>query len=392
MVRKEKSMQSKVQSEFEFHRSYPDHKFNSRKSGCLPVPNSLSVLDVNQLIRSLAPSMVACTSAMRMNSEASRYPFVLEVLKHFARLSGELHLSIDKKIESNFLDEDVARLAIEFEETMDTDDQYSESPWELIVNWEDFCKDNGGPNQSGFGFLQFSAERSADASVRCLVHCKQSLELGSDVRLARGLWQLAAEMVTAQEENVRCAGEAACMVAVKEFNADRAAQVGETDRAEDDFLAKTAGEEARRSAEAAMREEPVWGVLTDFRDWIFLRVVGGTLQASNPVHMFKIDNRELSCGYGIADGLQFLHACFGIDTFAHSVAGKLKMIQEENACREESFVASIPGSVQLDTPAMRKCAARCFKRIVELGKSEAEAKEVLSEIFLDVYIDNLVLE
>jgi len=56
-----------------------------------------------------------------------------------------------------------------------------------------------------------------------------------------------------------------------------------------------------------------------------------------------------------------------------------------DAGREEIFVASILADTQLDTPAMRRCAGRCFKKIVELGKSEAEAKEILSEVLLDCY-------
>lgn len=140
ILRKKKVVRVDVQSEYDFYCNCPGYEFSCWKSEALVVKNVLSKLDINQLIRSLAPSMVACTRAFKMNGEASRYPFVLEILKHFTRLSGDHYLSVKERFScrDNRSDEDLAHLALEFEESMESDSQFSDCPWEVIVNWENY--------------------------------------------------------------------------------------------------------------------------------------------------------------------------------------------------------------------------------------------------------------
>lgn len=106
------------------------------------------------------------------------------------------------------------------------------------------------------------------------MHCTEKLERGDEVSSTNGLWQLAAEMVCAHEENIRCIGEAAFSVVKKNFEAKQAARVasGEVDGMVVAHDAEMAGQDARTSAEAAMRETPVYGILTDFREWLFVRL------------------------------------------------------------------------------------------------------------------------
>lgn len=165
------------------------------------IPNVASALDHEEILRSCAPGIVACNSAIQNDNDAALYPFVYELLKPIVELTDGCHIRITKKTRSVLSDNDVEEFAEEYLRDAQPDD---DDVVPLLLNWQKYFEDHGGSD----GYVEASVV-DRDDQVRLLVDCKRLLirHRAGQLNSVEGFWQAAADGVAAQRENVRVKGK-----------------------------------------------------------------------------------------------------------------------------------------------------------------------------------------
>ena len=377
---------SKILTEAQFIELAPDFAINEVTD--LQVPNVLSEIDTNEIVTAIGVHLVACAKSVLVDSEASKYPFLYEILKTLVRLADDLHVSVTKKTFEHMAEDEKEELAEQFDQI--SDPLMNESISELVMRWERYFSTFGGAMGVGFGYVEFSVEQRRNATVRLLIECKATLNRQGELRTATGYWQSMGAAVTAQRENIKLAGEQAKTRAITAEKARLAADPipaetlrsagkrrnsqtaeNEADIQKAERLAGI-GEEARVAAEQLAEQVPVFVALTDVKEWIFIMLQGKKIMVSKPIAMFDFDHSNLTAKPGMRSGLQFL--CQAIGVSSDNIAGRLKSVQDENIKLSKRL---IDGAYE----EQRLVAREQVQTMQELGAEYDKARTLFADRF-----------
>jgi hypothetical protein len=268
------------------------------------------------------------------------------MLKSLVRLSGTTTVAAYNKsvvTDSDLNYEDILEIAEAFERDSMSDKEAAtndESTAQMLMRWERYFKEKGGHNMSGFGYVEFSVEEKNEV-VRCLLECKDHLNRSSGPSTANGFWQACAEAVTAQQCNMAYAateaGKLAYAAAFENFRkmetTGKSSKTAAAARAtkyvqERHQAATTAKATAEEQAAHVQAQVPVYVVLTDVREWIFLKLQGTDITYSAPHYMFDVNQGEIQALAGLTGGLQYLCYSIGISSVHSDIQNKLKAVAQ----------------------------------------------------------------
>lgn len=86
--------------------------------------------------------LIACAKSVLVDSEASKYPFLYEILKTLVRLADDHHVTVTKKNFEFMAENEKEELAEQFERI--SDPLMNESISELVMRWERYFSSFGG--------------------------------------------------------------------------------------------------------------------------------------------------------------------------------------------------------------------------------------------------------
>ena len=335
----------------------------SKGNYTLPKQPPINNADLYRIIKALAPGLSQCARAVHIDSEASRYPFLYEMLKTLVRLTGTSTVSAHNKNVSTPVEEDedvIAAIAERFERDSLTDRESAfkeESTVQMLMRWERYFKEKGGYKSAGFGYVEFSVE-DKNQLVRCLLECKDFLKRSSGPVTASGFWQACGEAVTAQQCNIANAatkaGEIAYAAALasyplQETTARLSKSATSLKAAKYSQAKQQAAASAKEAAEKEAAEQqlgvPIFVVLTDVREWIFIKLEGKVITYSAPVSMFDVNQGEIQALPGLIVGLQYLCQAVGINSNSSDITAKLESAVECTTADSLALVESVFPSV-----------------------------------------------
>jgi hypothetical protein len=391
---------SRIQNQSEFNEMCADigkyHvDIDSQGNFALPTPLPVNDADLRRIIGAIAPGLSECARAVHIDSEASRYPFLYEMLKTLVRLTGSTTVSAhNKTVLATTEDEEalVSEIAEGFERESLSDQSGAakeESTAQMLMRWERYFKEKGGYKSAGFGYVEFSVEER-NQLIRCLLECKDFLRRSSGPPTAAGFWQACGEAVTAQQNNiaqaVKSAGELAHAVALAAY-AEPPSPPGTLSKAaatkltakytlEKERALASAKKEAEKQAAELQLHIPVFVVLTDVREWIFLKLEGRTITYSVPYAMFDVNQGELLALPGLKMGLQFMCHAIGISSARTNVENRLAAAAQ---CTAEDSANLIKSVYPPEAPPTLKEAAAYLKGTISLLSPEAHKAAFASE-------------
>lgn len=355
---------SKIQSQEDFDRMCEDigkYHVNTRSVGNFPLPNPLPINndDLRRIVSAIAPGLSQCARAVHIDSEASRYPFLYEMLKTLVRLIGAANVSARNKLVVDTKDdEDIMSIAEQFERDYIERNPAldNETTIQMLTRWERYFKEKGGYKASEFGYVEFSIE-DWNQVCRCRLECKDFLNRHSLPVTANGFWQACGEVVTAQQSNAaqaaKKAGEQAHAATLESYPQQASSKTLSRSAAANRSAAhirarELAATEAREKAKQQAVEEnmkiPLFVILTDVREWIFLKLQGRTITFSEPYMMFNLKGDKLQAMPGLKVGLQYLCYALGISSSHSGVRARLEAAAQCTADDSAALVDSVfPG-------------------------------------------------
>lgn len=291
-VKKQKTNTNTIKSQLTLEAALRGYKFKA--DGKFAEPNELEAAAVYHLVDELSLPLAQCAQLVPVRKEASLYPYVFEVLKVLCRLSTSSHVTpttrsrlVDDDDKEQLMDEMIRSAEQAAEESTEVSDEESEGLvdlTELLKSWEK-CYEKLR-EENALDTMEFSVLDTVKKSYKLLVQCNYQLCAATAVIEFEGFWQAAADLCTAHSTNCARVYEKALLVEkakgrtlAEQFFATaqgkpikrKAAQIQATERAE-----KNAAEQAFWKA----WDEPVYLALTDFKQWVFLRVQSGEIVAS----------------------------------------------------------------------------------------------------------------
>lgn len=376
---------SGISSESEFKQAYAGYSFDN--STRLIEPKCFDEAGLELLVRSVAPSLVGCSCATKIDSEASRYPFVYELIKFLVRINGsgyQIHAHGKHHEPSENETRELASIFVRDSET----EQEEESLEELIMRWERYFP-TAGRDTFGYGYVEFTVESAIDKMVKYLIEVKKNLDRNSvNITECNGFWQAVAEAAAARVANIEKAGSIAYDEGMaKKREEGRPAPINKTKK-EADRVEKTwteairqAGALARSEAEIEAAKIPVWVTLTDFNEWVFLKLDGKTIKASEALRIFNFSGEQLTAYPTTLNALQFFCEAIGVKGSTEELQARIHAVRASDEKQTERFVDSIYSE---------KITAVCLGMSMS-PMTGAQAKEKLRELFplvdADKYID-----
>jgi hypothetical protein len=363
------------------------------------------------LAKSFVENLVACAESVYVNNEVSRYPYVTELLKIFARLT-------DQHISSNEVAEQCQVMSAE-EMHAEVDhfvDLYgrrvieSEPTEDIIQKWESYADELERFKVNGY--IEFSMESKEHHVVRWVVECRDWIESVSGVTNVEGFYQAAAVAVINRDDNMHQAGRHARSRAVADFvtdkdnelvkaldaarqakqavrfkttRAERQKIAADLARAEADLKAAVAavGDEADEDAQDKVFEQPVWVTLTDVRRWVFLRITGNKIEVSKSHCMFDLSHGEITPMQGFLSGLALICDAAGINLADPQLVQKLDSAKKRTGALSAQFLESVFGAANAE-------AFAAFCALHASSKPEEEIRAYMREHFLEVPWEELV--
>jgi hypothetical protein len=239
------------------------------------------------------------------------------------------------------------------------EDLRQESEVTLLTDFQHYFKEQTG---EGTCYVDICVG-TQDRQVGLLVQCNQILqkERVGPLENLEAYWQAAAAGVAAQEDNARARGKRAFAEAYSSklremVDLAQWPKLGTAQQIEAEAAALLAADTAREVAEASAREVPVYVVLTDIRNWLFMKVVKEQIYVSKPVRMFDFCAEEdtfLKSSPRMVDGLQYLCEALGVGA---SIAEALAATRRDN----EQSVRTLLDSVFRPAESTRLCDAVAY--------------------------------
>lgn len=270
------------------------------------------------------------------------------------------------------------QMATEFVRASEASDEFQdETTEELIMRWERYFL-AAGLDAFGCGYVEFSIESFIDGMVKFLLKIKKTLaRTSADITACNGFWQAVAEAVAACLANIDKAGQkayddcvAAKMSAQKlapqgKYKKDRIAEERAWDEAID-----AAGKAARAAAEIQVAAQPVWVTLTDFNEWIFIRLQGNELRASRAYRLFEFNREQLAACPTLVNALQFFCKAIGVQCSTTELDARLGAISASDLKQASNFVESVYHQDMLTSGKTLQCARLTSARAKEVFLEE----------------------
>lgn len=345
---KRKRALSGIATEEDFNKAYPGFQYD--RHTILAKPLCLDDAGIRRIITSLAPSLIDCARATKIDSESSRYPFVYEILKFLVRLTGADHQIHSYNREARASDEILKQAAGDFVRESQQDEELNEETLdEMIMRWERYFPVSGR-DTFGYGYVEFSVESLRDRMVKLLLEVKKHLARNStDISEANGFFQACGEAAAARIANIEMAGQRAYDHAVQakrlepkpaeclhQFKTRRTA----AEKVWNEEIER-AGQDARNAAEEQAKALPVCVTLTDFTEWIFLKLEGTTIRASESYRLFDFTREQLTAHPTLVDALQYFCDAVGVRGSTLELDGRIQQIDASDRNQSKKFVESV---------------------------------------------------
>jgi len=312
-----------------------------------------------EMVSTLALQLIQCDRSVLIDNETSKYPYIHEMLKYLVRYCDANY----KLRDFETIPADTDTIIKEFVRNS-MDKIANEEPVDTIMRWERHFRNIRG-SLGSFGFIEFCVKYKL--MVRFLIEVKQHLKMvNNSVTSCEGCYQACAELARAHQENIvtadnKCTDNYHLQVArlndqlqqvkakpaVRPSPEERRKKAEEVRAAESNTAAaieqlslELAEERETMVANAAM--QPVYLALTDFSNWVFLKLQNKTITASHVLTPFPANTKNFTGGPDFLSVLQYMAHGLSIELpNLTAYQNRAQLISEHDASLAQKVILTV---------------------------------------------------